>query len=84
MKMMKILLCTDDTLVVRPESTLPAEAAIGKQVEYRSCQFVPTDFKGVDVIQEGDDLVMSQIAYINTERKVSNPPVAFTKSELHR
>lgn len=83
-KMMAILLYMDDVVFMTPKTMIPAEAAVEKQFECRSCQFVPTDFKRADVIQERDDISLSYMAYVDTEGKASKPPAALNKLEFHR
>lgn len=73
-KMLSILLCTDDTLVITPESMLTAKAVIEKRLECLARQFLPMYFKGVGVIQDGLDILLSQIAYMNTKDKTQEPP----------
>lgn len=67
-----------------PESMFSAEAAIKKQFECCSRQFAPIDFKVVDVSQEGDALLPSQIAYSDKKGKAINPPLALTNAEPYR
>lgn len=85
-KLIAVLLCTDDTLIAMSESYVQSEAAIEKRFECRERQFLPTDFKGVDVLKEGSNLVMSQMAYIDTKNKDSDNVSAktVTKPDLHR
>lgn len=75
-KMMAILLCTDETLVAIPQSMLPVESAIEKRFKCRTRRLFLTDFKGVYVIQDGVDILLSQIAYMNTKRKAKELPNA--------
>lgn len=83
-KMIEIFLCTEDTFVVIPEFMLPAEAAFEKRFECRDRQFLPTDFRGVDFIQKGDEFFLFQMTYSDTRGKAEDPPVAPTKQEPHR
>lgn len=83
-RMMEILLSKDDTLVAISESLLPAEEAIGKRFECRERVFLPSDFKGVDVLRDGDDIVLSQMAYLYMKGKYTAVLQPATKLELHR
>lgn len=59
----------DDTLVAIPEALLSSGAAIEKRFGCRDRQFLPSYFKGVEVIQEGPDIVLYQMTYIHTNGK---------------
>lgn len=83
-KPMAILLCTDDTLVVMPESLLPSESTIEKRFKCRARQFLPTDFKGVGIIREGHHIILPQMTHIDTKGKSEHPDSATTKPDLHR
>ena len=67
--MMAILLCTDDMLIAIPESLLKTEAAIEKRFECRERKFLPADFKVIDVLQEGPEIVLSQMSYLDAKGK---------------
>lgn len=66
-KMMEILSCTDDTFVEIPGSALSSEAAMEKRFEYRDRQFLSSDFKVVEASREKSDIVLSQLAYLDTK-----------------
>lgn len=83
-KKFAILLCTDDLLFEIPESLLPFEATIEKRSDCHERSFVPTDFKGVDIISDGGDIVLSQMDYLDTKVKDTNESIDATKLDLTR
>lgn len=82
--MIAVLLCNDDTLVAIHESLLPSEAAIENRFECREHQFLPSDFKGLDVIQESSDIVSSQMGYLETKGNSITPKKPTAKLDHHR
>lgn len=46
--------------------------------------FLPSDFKGVDVQREADDIVLSHTAYLKTKGKDTALALRRTKLDLHR
>lgn len=59
MKMVAVLLCTDDLLVVMPEPLLPTEASNEKRFDCHERNFLSANFKGVDILREDSDFVLS-------------------------
>jgi len=80
---MAILLCTDDMLIAIPESLLQTEASIEKRFKCRERKFLPADFKGIDIMQEGAEIVLSQMAYLDTKGQ-STATTKTTKPDLLR
>lgn len=52
--------------------------------ECQDPQFIPSKFKGVDVIQERPNIVLSQLAYLDTKGKTKQSGTSTTKLDLHR
>lgn len=79
-----VLLCTDDLLFAIPESLLPSEATIEKRFDCHERSFLPTDFKGVDFVSDGNDIALSQMAYLDTKGKDTTGSLHATKLDLTR
>ena len=81
---MAMLLCTDDMNIIIPESLLPVEANITKRFKCRELQHTPTDFKGVDIAIEGDNVVLSQEEYVNAANPDDAEEKNISKIDLKR
>ena len=79
-----ILLCTDDTLVVLPESKLPREAKVASRFTCRDRELLPTDFKGVDLIQDDGSMIISQQGYIESKVAADVVPDKPSKTDAQR
>lgn len=55
---------------------------VNQPFECRVRQFLPPDIKGLDVIQEGSDIVLLQMAYLDTKKKAAPQKNPTTKLEL--
>ena len=76
-------LCTDDALTIIPASHQHQEAKISKRFQCRDAQLPPTEFKGLDILREGDRICISQAEY-SKKINVSSSLDSATKPELSR
>lgn len=81
--MIAILLCTDVTFVAIPGSFLSTGTTIEKRFTCRARDFLPVKCKGWDVTQENSDLVLSQVAYLDTKEKDECDLTSATKLKLY-
>lgn len=78
------LLCTDNLFNVIPESIDLTASAIEKRFDCDGRSFISAAFNVRDILPQGRDIVLSQMAYFDTEDKDTNPPIYVTKLELQR
>lgn len=81
---MAIFLCTDNTFVAVHKPLLQSEAVVENWFECRDRQFLPSGFKGVNVIREGYGIVLSQPAYLDTKGKAHRNDKTSTPLHLYR
>ena len=76
-------LCTDNALNIIPASLQQQEAKMSKRFQCRDAVLPPTDFKGLDILCDGDDICISQAEY-SKKIYVSSSLKNATKHELSR
>lgn len=60
-RIIAILLCTDDMPIALSESPLTTESAIEKRFTCRVLKFLGVEFKGLDILHDGQDILLSQM-----------------------
>lgn len=59
--MTAILLCSEDIVIVIPESPLSRKAELEKLFQSHERKFLPTEFKQIDILCKWNDIFLSQM-----------------------
>jgi len=76
-------LCTDNALTVIPVSLSSEETKIAKRFNCRDSNSLPIEFRGLEILRDGGNLVLSQTGY-SEKIEISDGLSEATKPELAR